>query len=289
MMMNLPSKTFVDIGKILGIKHLTEENYDNVIKLWDKEKEFNSIIKFIDKSGHKKIYNFMNKMKKIMTEHLSKQSYYMNIDVKEYKEKKCMLYESIGYKKSKYCYIDKNIGNKYLSLDITSANFQALKHISDGSITCNTWAEYLKQIIRNDVRSKDNSITEIPDIIYNSKFLRVFILSDLKDLQHVFESINLQMVKYILDNYHLDEQMCINGDEIIIKVKDYNEANDIVNKVSDFKYFKMFRARKFEICRIDVPYRDKNYVYHLYEDGTKRSLNIRPDHTNMIAEYMKTI
>lgn len=301
-MENLPNKIISDIGKIVGIQFNSKnENINdckNILEFKGKLDEFSSIVDFMNKTGRKKIYTFMSKVKNKIQKYISEQSFYKDINLDDIKQQKDILQQTLKYTKIKTYNIDDNANKYYLSLDILSANFTALKYISNGLIQSKTWPEYFKLLVPNDIRSSsqrninssvDGITTDIPEAIYNSKFLRIFILSGLNKLQHIWEFLNLKMLSYILNIENISKEILVNSDEIIINVKDYNEANNIMSKISTFQNFDIFRIRKFQLLIIDVSYRSKNYLYKLFEDGNKCLVNVKSEHFDKLTEYINSL
>lgn len=284
----MDSKNLYNIGKILGIKiDKNEKDTDKMIEFFktlDKYNEYLEILSFLKLSGRNNLTHFMFKVKKVITDEISNKDYYKNIDTNEFKKEINQIKNSLKYNPMKDCYSDVNDSKKFISLDIKSANFTSLKLISNGQIILEKWSDYFKYVVPNDIRSdrmsnKNNMvsgvITVIPDCIYESKFMRQFILGDLLKLKFVWELINLKMMKSICD-LNIQNSIYMNSDEIIIQVNNYEEADKLISIIPFDS--KVYNVKKFTIN--SLPNNKKNYMIKTIINNneiTKKLLNINPN------------
>ena len=197
---NINNSSIIKICKILGVSLIPGKTLDdqyreeikNTLILRGKYDGFNEILDFINKSGRNNINSFLFKVKKEIDK-ISSEDWYKNINLDEIKAKRANLEKLKENKLRSYAHTG-NDKQYWLSIDIKSANFTMLREI--GNILEDTWPKYLKRVYPNDVRTDRNRnvelgmnglITEIPDCIYESKWFRQFLLSDLNKLPVLWE------------------------------------------------------------------------------------------------------
>lgn len=295
---NVKDKSLLRITKLVGVTlaQVTDrKEVEDNLKIRGKYNDVLSIIDFMNLTKRTDITDFMFKVKKTVFAYINSQIYYSELDIQKVKDEIIELEKVLIFNKGKSYTISENDGKTFLSLDIESANFTALKEMSQsnpGQIDIDmTWPCYLKTLIPNDYRSASrknveqglaNLSFEIPDCIYTSKFFRQFILGDLTKLKYVWELKNIKMLSTIC-KLNLNNYTCVNSDEIIIMVQDYNEANTII-KLLDIP--QGFRVKKFELYKIKDN-EDQNYMIKRYEDGTQVLVNVHPP--DYIKFYKKFI
>jgi len=290
---NIKDGALIKIGKFLGIslsfrEPKTRDEIEEIIKLRGKYDDFCQIINFLNKTKRNDPNSFMFKVKKIVGNHINSQSFYKDCDIKELKSKVNKLKGTLKYNKSTSYAISENDGKSYLSIDIRSANFTSLKRLSTQSkhsfetIQVKTWSDYLRSLIPNDTRSNSKRnqengtaglVFEIPNCIYESKFFRQFILGDLHKLRFAWELTNLQLLSKFCD-LNLDNRVCVNSDELIIEISNFEEADKIVNLLNP--NLDVFRIRKFRLQSIKYNER-KNYMLKIHDDDSRVLVNIIPD------------
>ena len=283
---NCKESLIQQIGKIVGISlaFIKRENIKHALILRDKYDDFIEIINFINNSGRNNINPFLHKVKKEINKIKSKK-WYKNIDMEKITSKRAELIKLKTNTVKNYS----NWGHDmkyFLSIDIRSANYTVLKEISNGEIQDDTWSDYLKRIYPNDTRTerskninegKNGLVTKIPDCIYESKWFRQFILSDLKKLQVLWEIKNLNMLKQVHD-LNLINTICVNSDEVIIFVDNYDEADKIVKLISPDET--TFRVKKFQLKKIDGS--AKNCMLKIFDDNSKVIINCKPEDYNIL-------
>jgi len=187
-----------------------------------------------------------------------------------------------------YC-LDENDGKTYVSFDIQSANFTSLKLISGGKLT-GMWTEFLKGLVPNDVRSASKKnvemnvaglTVEIPNCLYESKFFRQFLLGDLKKLKFIWELENIRYLAKICE-LGLANNVCVNSDELVIEVRDYDEADRLIGSLP---VSGIHRIKKFRMAKIDGY--QKNYMLKSFQDGSKQLMNVDPPYYDEL--YVKYI
>jgi len=151
-------------------------------------------------------------------------------------------------------------GVKYLSIDLRSANWVALKkydpeHINElGS----TYSEFL---------SKFN----LPKVFIHSKYLRQFIFGNVnpKRLIKVQRNLIQDVVRQYQDILQIEG---VRNDEVIFSFKDFNEIRDIYNELDHERYkTKIFTVNRVEDFRIDNIYDINENLIHrelMGVDGT---------------------
>jgi hypothetical protein len=130
---------------------------------------------------------------------------------------------------------------KYLSVDLRSANWMALKkydpyHINElGS----DYSTFLKKF-------------DLPDVFIYSKYLRQFIFGNVnpKRIAKVQRNIIQEIVRKYQDILQVEG---VKNDEVIFSFKDFTEIQDIYNEIDNEKYkTKIFTIERVEDFRIDT-------------------------------------
>ena len=280
-------KTIDNIAKIIGIKlpyrKSNVQTLEEYFKFYNKEQELYDILNFLVISQRPNIHEFMYKLKNKIGKGLQKQKKYKEVNQEKIEEEIELLNKQLIYNHMKsYQSID-NEGKYYLSLDIRSANFTVLKQVMGGLIHENSWSEYFKRRFPKDVRSDSRKNQElgivgqsydVPQCLYESKYLRQFIIGDLTKLKFLWELENLKLLQKVCD-IGINNLICVNSDELIIEVKDYDEADKIINELNPIN--DMFRIKKFRLQKIN-DYKNQNYLLKEFDDGSRALFGVGPDH-----------
>ena len=286
----LPKKSLKRILEVLGIKLLDFQLSDrnqivDIIQVRGKYHDLISILNFMNETKRTDITDFMFKVQKTVTQHINSQQYYKDVNIEKIKEATIDLQKSLKYNKVKTFYIHHYDQKMFLSIDIESANFTVLKEISQGHKDqmdmSMTWPTYFKQLIPNDCRSASkknieqniaNLSFDIPNCFYESKFFRQFILGNSDKLKYLWELKNIQLLEKIC-KLGLDNSICINSDEIIIQIQDYDEATQILSALQVIPLG--FRVQKLKLHKID--YYVPNYMFKEYNNCNKVLVNVHPE------------
>ena len=151
-------------------------------------------------------------------------------------------------------------GVKYLSIDLRSANWVALKHYDPPHIN-ELGNDYI------DFLSKFN----LPKVFLHSKYLRQFIFGNVnpKRLIKVQRNLIQEMVRKYQDDLQVEG---VRNDEVIFSFNDFSEIKDIYNQINHDRYkTKIFTINRVEDFRIDNLYDiDGNLVHRemMGVDGT---------------------
>jgi len=280
---NISDKAVLKIGKLVGItfpEALLSDRQEirRIISNRGKTDDFMSIVDFMSKSGRNDITDFMFKVKKVVHNYIESLQFYKDADIDKIKQEMIDIRKTLRFNQIKAYCLDENDGKTYVSFDIQSANFTSLKLISGGKLT-GMWTEFLKGLVPNDVRSASkrnvemniNGLTvEIPECLYESKFFRQFLLGDLKKLKFIWELENIRYLAKICE-LGLTNSICVNSDELVIEVRDYDEANKMVKLLP---ISLIHRLKKFRIERINGY--SKNYMLKSFQDGSKQLMNVDP-------------
>lgn len=161
-----------------------------------------------------------------------------------------MLYDKslIDYPTAKS--IEYQEGINYLSIDIKSANFSALKRYD---VPLNELGENYFDFI-----SKFN----VPNVFIHSKYLRQFIFGNLNPKKIV--KVQRNMIQEIVRKYqdHLQVEG-VKSDEVIFSFKNFSEISSIFNEIDKSKYnVKIFSINRVEDFRIDNIYDIDGNLYH---------------------------
>jgi hypothetical protein len=149
---------------------------------------------------------------------------------------------------------------KYLSIDLRSANWVALKHYDPDHIN-ELGNDYI------DFLSKFN----LPKVFLHSKYLRQFIFGNVnpKRLIKVQRHLIQEMVRKYQDKLQVEG---VRNDEVIFSFKDFKEIESIYGEIDHDKYkTKIFTIDRVEDFRIDNLYDiDGNLVHRemMGVDGT---------------------
>ena len=286
---NCRDKLVHQIAKIIGISlgGMNKEYIKDALILRNKYDSFMEILNFINNSGRTSINPFLFKVKKEFDKIKSK-DWYKDIDMDEIVNERKELLKLKDMTIRNYANWQNDM-KYFLSIDIKSANFTVLKEISKGGdIHEESWSDYLKRVYPKDVRTERNRniledknglVTEIPDCIYESKWFRQFLLSDLNKLQVLWEIKILNLLKSIIA-LSLENKICVNSDEIIIMIDNYDEGDQIVKLVSPNEA--TFRIKKFQLTKVDGY--GKNCMVKTFMDGTKVLVNCLPKDSNELYE-----
>jgi len=151
-------------------------------------------------------------------------------------------------------------GVKYLSIDLRSANWVALKHYDPPHIN-ELGNDYI------DFLSKFN----LPKVFLHSKYLRQFIFGNVnpKRLIKVQRNLIQEMVRKYQDDLQVEG---VRNDEVIFSFKDFKEIESIYGEIDHQKYkTKIFTIERVEDFRIDTSYNVFGEILHkemMGVDGT---------------------
>jgi hypothetical protein len=264
------------VAKVIGAKFETPKTFEQDIALQNLTPQLETVKEFMTASGRTEIISFLNKLKKLVTEHVSGLAQYTSFDDdKCVTETKRMLSELPPNRKKSFERLE-DCGFHYVSIDMASANFASLCIIC--GIQDLSWPEFLKSIVPSDERgnsSKNKKLgivgqsTPIPDIFYTSKFVRTFVLSDLKKLSHVWEYETLMLGTHIRDLL-ANHVFCWKSDEIVIRLG--AESDPIVGKVREAT--KRFRISEYYLTN-NVKL-GKHCLCKQFTDGTQKLIHGHP-------------
>lgn len=164
-------------------------------------------------------------------------------------------YNELLYDKSLIDYptaksIEYKEGVNYLSIDIKSANFSALKRYD---IPLNELGENYFEFL---------SKFTVPNVLIQSKYLRQFIFGNLNPKKII--KVQRNMIQEVVRNYqdHLQVEG-VKSDEVIFSFKNFSEITDIFNEIDKSKYnVKIFSINRVEDFRIDNIYDIYGNMYH---------------------------
>jgi len=134
-------------------------------------------------------------------------------------------------------------GTKYLSIDLRSANWVALKNYDPIHIN-ELGTDYI------DFLGKFN----LPKVFVHSKYLRQFIFGNVnpKRLIKVQRNLIQEMVRKYQDDFQVEG---VRNDEVIFSFKEFSDIKDIYNGIDHVKYkTKVFTVNRVEDFRIDNLY-----------------------------------
>lgn len=280
-MNSISDRCITKIAKLIGVslpEKIKKEEIEQILKTRGKYEDFVKISTFTTLSGRDDINEFMFKVKKVVETHIKSSSFYKEVVEEEIKKQTNEIRKKLRFNQISSYGIDQNDGKTYLSFDIQSANFTALKLISGGIIS-ETWPEFLKRLFPLDVRSESKKnvelkvaglSVEVPDCLYESKFFRQFLLGDLKKLRFIWELENLKYLASICES-GIDNPICVNSDELVIEVKDQENALVLMQILPKSN---MHRSKIFELKKLDG-YK-KNYLLKVFSDGSKQLMNVDP-------------
>ena len=212
---------------------------------------------------------------------------------------------AIPFKKIGSCALTDD--NYYLSIDLKSANIQALYFMnSEITIGQNTWDDFVYEINGHNVMS---------DYLIASKHVRQYVFGKLNPSRTITveKHIMSKIYQFMVDNGHDYKVARFNNDEIVFaitnndlknvnlntdKIKDliYNELNFIVHvKIYQAKYFRLRNLQNKDLTQqflfkryIDGSYKVKNVplylngiVYKLINDGLITPFDRHFCHDNM--------
>jgi hypothetical protein len=155
----------------------------------------------------------------------------------------------IDYPTSQTIQYDEKI--KYVSIDLRSANWQALKHYDPAHINelGHNYEEFLTKF-------------ELPKVFIHSKYLRQFIFGNVnpKRLIKVQRNLIQEIVRSYQDSLILEG---VRNDEAIFSFEDFSQLKEIISEIDTIKYkVKIFTIQRVEDFRIDSVFDvDGNFLY----------------------------
>lgn len=145
-------------------------------------------------------------------------------------------------------------GDKYLSIDINSANWVVLKKYDP---------EFL-----NELGDSYHSLLErfdVHPIFFNSKQFRQYIFGNLNPKRQIkAQRVIIEDLIKSISNYSKLNIFCIKHDEVIYKFNDYSDVGKIISNLDQnlFKY-KIFTVKRCEDFRINNFYDEfGNFIYN---------------------------
>lgn len=151
-------------------------------------------------------------------------------------------------------------GTNYLSIDLRSANWVALKHYDPDHIN-ELGKDYIDFLGKFD----------LPKVFVHSKYLRQFIFGNVnpKRLIKVQRNLIQEMVRKYQDELQVEG---VRNDEVIFSFNDFSEIKDIYNQIDHDRYkTKIFTINRVEDFRIDNLYDIDGNLFHremMGVDGT---------------------
>lgn len=269
-------KLLIRLAEIFGIKipdsvSVDQEKVIEIFKLHNRHDDYLEMIVFMKKADRENLNPFLFKIQKIITQYITTQPWYINVDIQVLQTETKQLIDSLKYNQIKYYADDRNDGKSFLSLDIKAANFMALKKIAGDNVKTDSWSEFFKSLIPNDTRGT-GEVTSIPQCIYTSKFIRQFILGEAKKLKYIWQLENTRQLHNVC-SMNIDNAIYINSDEIVITIDNFEEGDKILSNMVINK--SIYRIRKFTLKKI--PGYSKNTMLKLFDDGSKGLINARPN------------
>jgi len=156
---------------------------------------------------------------------------------------------------------------KYISIDLRSANWIALKNYDPVHINelGNTYEEFLSKF-------------DLPKVFIHSKYLRQFIFGNVNPKRLI--KVQRNLIQDIVRNYQ--DSLILEGvrnDEAIFSFEDYSQLQEIVPTIDQSKYkVKIFTIKRVEDFRIDSVFDDKgNFLYKemFGVDGTQFFIKLK--------------
>jgi len=262
---------FIEQIKILGYENEYIE-FTEILKHFNSEEDFFVYRKKIQDDA----INYIKELNSY-TENITLQNYSFNfMDIKINKDIKF----SFPFKTEKNLYTEKNIGKKFISIDMKNANFQVFQQT--GVIYDITYKLFLSKF-------------DIFDYFYKSKNIRQIIFGNLNPKRtntiqkHI---INALLSVIINDNKNINfDTIIINNDEIILSYDEFvnlsfletfvlKEIKDIKNKLFYYKEYKdkkvLYTVPKTVYIQAykklhNIPITDNDLLFH-YEGANVKFL-----------------
>ena len=163
----------------------------------------------------------------------------------------------------KTIYTGQNIGKTLLSIDMTKANFSALREFDPEIFdNCNTWQDFLKQFTTNEY-------------IINSKYIRQVIMGncDPKRQGHYEKYLMAQLLNELKNEFSDEDIIFFANDEIVIDIK---SLNNFKNKEEDINNI---------IKEMAVPFDIEVFTLCGIVDKNNKILGYYKDHYNKDIEF----
>jgi hypothetical protein len=190
--------------RICGRNLANAEHCRDVLSMFNQTADYRTLRAFTHESGRdrKGFKTFVFKVCDEMGKHVRSMRCYRDFDAKAAQTDAEAIQKRTFPHAKRYFAHPGNAGKKFLSVDICSANFTALKALSRGTaeeIDMRTmWPAYFRSVVPEDRRSaKPHQGIEaqsfpIPPVVYGLKQMRILCLSKLDKLAAVWCGLNLQ-------------------------------------------------------------------------------------------------
>lgn len=271
------SKTCVDlIGKIIGVKFYDLAQIDNVLTLHKKNNEFRNVADFMYATGRTNIGPLLNHFKKVIQAKCEALPGYISWDVSNFDSEINRLKKLCPHANA-YA-IKANSGKNFLSFNIRSANFTALKACG---LEATSWEAFFRSMFPKD----PDSPSQMPSIIYQSKFVRMYVLSSLFKLQKWWELQALrllQSVEVALPSVFQQKLYVTPGsDEVVIDIGNarFDQVPDLLSLIPTPSYFDI---QLFQINSLPPPEDEpqRNFMLKTFITGEKELMNVTSKYFN---------
>lgn len=272
-MNNISPELALELSKIIGAKvyipKTISENVERLEKIYqdlykqNKKDEFDLIAQFMLDSGRSHIKTFLFKLTDVITKNHKNLTWYKEYDEEACKNQTINIKTEMNFKKRWYN-DKKNIGNKYISFDIKGASFGSLKLMSqdhENNIPLDIqWSEYLKSMVPTDIRG--NGIeTDIPEIVYKSKYVRIRAMNNLRKLKFLWELEAVKLCAYLCECNISRDNFFVQGDEVVVHIENDEQENLIIERAKTHNRIDFFRQIIFHLEEVnDIPKPNKHSI-----------------------------
>jgi hypothetical protein len=247
------TKSFV---KLFDLNIPNIEHFDYYIKQLSKTQKFKDIQEFLEmyKDSEDLIgedaYGYRKNKSDQIIEFVKSTNAYNEL---------CYDKNLIDYPTSQTIHYDEKI--KYISIDLRSANWIALKNYDPVHINelGDTYEEFLTKF-------------DLPKVFIHSKYLRQFIFGNVNPKRLI--KVQRNLIQEVVRNYQ--DRLILEGvrnDEAIFSFDDFSQLPEIVSEIDPNRYkVKIFTIQRVEDFRIDSVFDvDGNFLYKemLGVDGTQ--------------------
>jgi len=278
--------------QILGVRISPEEISDveiaqQILREQGQEQNFISLIEFCQRLEKGSLGRFLFKLQAKMTEIIGNWPEYQNLKVEGKLPKNRGFYAHDG-----------NDGLNFISFDIRGANYACLRMLKKEGELPIDWSDFFRLMIPEyDQRSHKEGkpvssqgyLHVIPECIYQSKYVRLFVLTGLKKLNKYWTSLNWQVVEAVRKIISDQERIYWNTDEVIIQGEESGIIKQLKEHLNNDRLFSLYRIQTFKVNKFfdQEGKRMKNeMILTYYENGNRKLVNINEERYNLLNRQL---
>lgn len=273
----LSEKAIIHLGKLLDL-HLftfTNENLTEVCQIHGKLDELEQCKAYLVFNQYDNFNKLLFHTQGSLTDFVTKEMKYKEIRLDPLQKETKEIKENFP-KLARQWALKENCGQRFISLDMRSANWTVLKEIL-GIEPEVTFADYVQTFCPE---------AGVPRCLLESKYFRQFVLGQLRKLKIIWELETCRLLQKILKKVQ-PNMIVLNSDEIVF------EYNEEVLKICQELVNSKFRLRVVSLDAIVITaepienYPTFGFVVRWDEDQWKL-MALAPCYYNMVLKELKT-